>query len=92
MPTAYVNGCSYNRQGNLQARAGVVWLNNDPCPPQQLSNSIIAVWRNSSHPHHPTTGCIQQHQRTPHLYRFELCPSKLHMPFNWVETELIQDS
>ncbi len=27
MPTAYVDGCSYNR---------VVWLNNDPCPPQQL--------------------------------------------------------
>ncbi len=31
MPTAYVDGCSY-----LQAGAGVVWLNNDPCPPQQL--------------------------------------------------------
>ncbi len=36
MPTAYVDGCSYNRKGNLQAGAGVVWLNNDPCPPQQL--------------------------------------------------------
>ncbi len=36
MPTAYVDGCSYNREGNLQAGAGVVWLNNNPCPPQQL--------------------------------------------------------
>ncbi len=36
MPTAYVDGCSYNCKGNLQAGAGVVWLNNDPCPPQQL--------------------------------------------------------
>ncbi len=36
MPTAYVDDCSYNRKGNLQARAGVVWLNNEPCPPQQL--------------------------------------------------------
>ncbi len=36
MPTAYVDGCSYNREGQLQAGAGVVWLNNDPCPPQQL--------------------------------------------------------
>ncbi len=36
MPTAYVDGCSYNREGNLQAGAGVVWLNNDPCRPQQL--------------------------------------------------------
>ncbi len=36
MPTAYVDGCSYNRKGNLQAGAGVVWLNNDPCPQQQL--------------------------------------------------------
>ncbi len=35
MPTAYVDGCSYNRMGNLQAGAGVVWFNN-PCPPQQL--------------------------------------------------------
>ncbi len=25
-----------NSEGNLQAGAGVVWLNNDPCPPQQL--------------------------------------------------------
>ncbi len=32
MPSAYVDGCSYN----LQAGAGVVWLKNDPCPPQQL--------------------------------------------------------
>ncbi len=36
MPTAYVDGCSYNRKGNLQAGAGVFWLNNNPCPPQQL--------------------------------------------------------
>ncbi len=36
MPTAYVDGCSYNREGKLQAGAGVVWLNNYPCPPQQL--------------------------------------------------------
>ncbi len=35
MPTVYVDGCSYNRKGNLQAGAGVVWLNNDPCPLQQ---------------------------------------------------------
>ncbi len=37
MPTAYVDGCSYNHKGNLQAGAGVVWLNNDPCPPQQFN-------------------------------------------------------
>ncbi len=36
-PTAYVDGCSYNRKGNLQTGAGVVWLNNDPCPPQQFN-------------------------------------------------------
>ncbi len=36
MPTAYVDGCSYNHKGNLQAGAGVVWLNNDPCPLQQF--------------------------------------------------------
>ncbi len=36
MPTAYDDGCSYHRKGNLKAGAGVVWLNNDPCPPQQL--------------------------------------------------------
>ncbi len=35
MPTVYVDGCSYNRKGNLQAGAGMVWLNNDPCPLQQ---------------------------------------------------------
>ncbi len=34
MPKAYVDGCSYNCKGNLQAGAGVVWLNNDP--PQKL--------------------------------------------------------
>ncbi len=37
MPTAYVDGCSYNHKGNFQAGAGVVWLNNDPCPPQQFN-------------------------------------------------------
>ncbi len=37
MPTAYVDGCSYNHKGNLQAGEGVVWLNNDPCPPQQFN-------------------------------------------------------
>ncbi len=37
MPTAYVDGCSYNHKGNLQAGAGVVWLNNDPCPPRQFN-------------------------------------------------------
>ncbi len=30
IPTAYVDGSSYNHKGNLQAGAGVVWLNNDP--------------------------------------------------------------
>ncbi len=37
MPIAHVDGCSYNRKGNLKAGAGVVWLNNDPCSPQQLN-------------------------------------------------------
>ncbi len=37
MPTAYVDGCSYNHKGNSQAGVGVVWLNNDPCPPQQFN-------------------------------------------------------
>ncbi len=37
MPTAYVDGCSYNHKGKLQAGAGVVWLNNDPCPSQQFN-------------------------------------------------------
>ncbi len=37
MPTAYVDGCCYNHKGNLQAGAGVVWLNNDPCPPRQFN-------------------------------------------------------
>ncbi|KAL1274380.1 hypothetical protein QQF64_027194 [Cirrhinus molitorella] len=37
MPTAYVDGCSYNHQGNLKAGAGVVWLNKKPCPPQQFN-------------------------------------------------------
>ncbi len=37
MPTAYVEACSYNRKGNLQAGEGVVWLNNDYCPPRQFN-------------------------------------------------------
>ncbi|RXN20362.1 ribonuclease H-like protein [Labeo rohita] len=37
MPTAYVDGCSYNHQGNLKAGAGVVWVNDDPCLPQQFN-------------------------------------------------------
>ncbi len=93
MPTAYVDGCSYNHKGNLQAGAGVVWLNNDPCPPQQFNlGPRSSQYLNSSHPHHTSDGGIPQHQRTPHLYRFELRPSKLHMPFSWMETEWIQDS
>lgn len=36
MPTPYMDGCSYNHQGNLQAGAGVVWLNDNPCPPQRF--------------------------------------------------------
>ncbi len=36
MATAFVDGYPYNRKGNLKAGAGVVWLNNDQCPPQQL--------------------------------------------------------
>ncbi len=36
MLTAYVDGCSYNRKGHLKAGAGVVWLNNNLFPPQQL--------------------------------------------------------
>ncbi len=46
-----------------------------PTATTQIRPSIIAICRNSSHPHHPTTGCIPQHQRTPHLYPFELCLS-----------------
>ncbi|KAL1258525.1 hypothetical protein QQF64_009102 [Cirrhinus molitorella] len=36
MPTAYIDGCSYNHQGNLQAGAGVLWVDNNPCPPQHF--------------------------------------------------------
>ncbi len=36
MPTAY-DDSSYNRKGYLQAGAGVVWLNNDPCPPRKFN-------------------------------------------------------
>ncbi len=94
MPTAYVDGCSYDHKGNLQVGAGVVWLNNDPCPSWEfnLENSLIAICWNSRRPHHTTNGCIPQHQRTPYLYRFVLRPPKLHMPFSFVETEWIQDS
>ncbi|XP_067257316.1 ribonuclease H-like [Chanodichthys erythropterus] len=34
MPTAYVDGRSYNHEGILQASAGARWLNNQPCQPQ----------------------------------------------------------
>ncbi len=37
MPTAYVDCCSYNNKGNLKAGAGVVCLNNNPCPLQQFN-------------------------------------------------------
>ncbi len=56
-----------------------------PTATTQIRPSIIAICRNSSHPYQPSTGCIPQHQITPHLYQFKLCPSKLHMPFNWME-------
>ncbi|KAL1270904.1 hypothetical protein QQF64_029920 [Cirrhinus molitorella] len=36
MPTAYVDGCSYNHNGILKAGAGVLWLNDQPCPPQRF--------------------------------------------------------
>lgn len=36
MPTAYVDGCSYNQQGNLKAGPGVVCLNDNPRPPQKF--------------------------------------------------------
>ncbi|RXN36126.1 NYNRIN-like protein [Labeo rohita] len=36
MPTAYVDGCSYNHEGLLKAGAGVLWLNDRPCPPQHF--------------------------------------------------------
>ncbi|KAL1268859.1 hypothetical protein QQF64_034222 [Cirrhinus molitorella] len=36
MPTAYVDGCSYNHQSNLKAGAGVLWVDNNPCPPQHF--------------------------------------------------------
>ncbi|KAL1277414.1 hypothetical protein QQF64_024087 [Cirrhinus molitorella] len=36
MPTAYIDGCSYNHQGNLKAGAGVLWVDNNPCPPQHF--------------------------------------------------------
>ncbi len=36
-PAAYVDGCSNNHKGNLKAGAGVVRLNNDPCPPHQIN-------------------------------------------------------
>ncbi len=63
IPTAYVNGCSYNLKGNLQAGAGVVWLNNNPCPLQQLklgpqSSQYAQDAEPSSSPYnwlHPTT-------------------------------------
>ncbi|KAG1941678.1 retrotransposable element [Pimephales promelas] len=36
MPTAYVDGCSYNQEGARQAGAGVLWVNDLPCPPQHF--------------------------------------------------------
>ncbi|RXN22018.1 ribonuclease H-like protein [Labeo rohita] len=36
MPTAYVDGCSYNHEGILKAGAGILWLNDRPCPPQHF--------------------------------------------------------
>ncbi|RXN14959.1 NYNRIN-like protein [Labeo rohita] len=36
MPTAYVDGRSYNHEGLLKAGAGVLWLNDRPCPPQHF--------------------------------------------------------
>ncbi|XDV51359.1 hypothetical protein PO909_020245 [Leuciscus waleckii] len=36
MPTAYVDGCSYNSEGILKAGAGVLWVNDHPCPPQHF--------------------------------------------------------
>lgn len=34
---AYVDRYSYNHQRALKAGAGIVWLNDDPCPPQQFN-------------------------------------------------------
>uniref|UniRef100_A0A9J7ZNY9 Gypsy retrotransposon integrase-like protein 1 n=1 Tax=Cyprinus carpio carpio TaxID=630221 RepID=A0A9J7ZNY9_CYPCA len=36
MLTAYVDGCSYNHDGILKAGAGVLWVNDQPCPPQHF--------------------------------------------------------
>ncbi len=94
MPTSYVDGCSYNHQGQFKSwgRCGLAQQRPLPTATIQIRPSLIAICRNSSHPHRPTTGCIPQHQKTPHLYRLELCPSKLHLPFSRMETEWIQDS
>ncbi len=80
-------------QGQFTSWSGCGLAQQRPVPTAttQIRPSIIAICRNSSHPHHPTTGCIPQHQRTLHLYRLEICPSKLHLPFNWMEKEWIQD-
>ncbi len=94
MPTAYVDGCSYNHKGNLQAGAGMIWLNNDPCQPRQfklgsrssqyaeIAAVLITLQMAASHNIKELLICI----------RLKLCPSKLHMPFSWLETEWIQDS
>ncbi len=75
-PAAYVDGCSYNHKGNLKAGAGVVRLNNDPCPPHQINLGphssqyaeiaviLITLQLAASH----------NIKKTPHLYRLELCP------------------
>ncbi|KAI5606934.1 hypothetical protein C0J50_7488 [Silurus asotus] len=36
MPAAYVDGCSYNHEGNLKVGAGILWVNNKPCQPQHF--------------------------------------------------------
>lgn len=47
MPTACVNGCSYNQQDILKAGAGIVWFNDNPCPPQPFQlgpdSSLAAI-------------------------------------------------
>ena len=36
MVTAYVDGCAFTRDGTLKAGAGIVWVNDVPCPSQQF--------------------------------------------------------
>ncbi len=86
MPTAYVNGCSYNCKGNLKAGADVVWLNNDLRPPQQLKLCP------QSSQYTEIAAILITLQLAASHNRLELCPYKLHLPFNWMEIEWIQDS